>query len=154
MTGGPDPAVLARQYPQRPIVAVSAAIIRDSMVLIVRRARPPAQGLYTLPGGGVEVGETLVEAVRREVREETALVIEPVALAGYREAIGRDAEGRIERHFVILPFAARWLAGEPELNDELSEARWLVPSQIETLETTAGLLDIISAAFTLIAAAR
>ena len=149
---GLDRDLAARRYPPRPIVVVSAAIIRDGMVLIVRRARPPAQGLYTLPGGGVEIGETLVEAVRREVREETALAIEPVALAGYREAIGRDAQGRIERHFVILPFAARWVAGEPELNAELSEAQWLAPAQIAALETTAGLADIVHQAFALLAA--
>src|SRR5208282_961985 len=108
----------SRIYPTRPYLAVSAAIFRDGKVLIVRRARPPAHGLYTLPGGGVELGETLEEAVVREVREETALAVEPVALAGYRQAIGRDAEGRIERHFVILPFAARWIAGEVALNEE------------------------------------
>ena len=83
----------ARRYPTRPYLAVSAAIFRDGRVLIVRRARPPAQGLYTLPGGVVEIGETLVEAVVREVREETALTIAPVALAGYREALVRDAPG-------------------------------------------------------------
>jgi ADP-ribose pyrophosphatase YjhB (NUDIX family) len=138
-----------RSYPSRPILAVSAAIIRDGKVLIVRRARPPASGLYTLPGGGVEVGETLFEAVKREVREETALAIEPVGLAGYREAIGRDAAGRIERHFVILPFAARWIAGEPVLSDELSEAAWLDPAAIAGLETTAGLVEIIAAAIAL-----
>src|SRR5215467_5911737 len=95
-----------RAYPAVPILAVSAAIIRDGKVLIVRRApRGPAAGLYTLPGGGVEVGETLREAVVREIREETALAIEPVALAGYREAISKDDDGRVRRHFVILPFA-------------------------------------------------
>src|SRR5471030_1269763 len=101
----------ARTYPTRPYLAVSAAIFRDSRVLIVRRARPPAHGLYTLPGGGVELGETLEQAVVREVREETALEVEPVDLVGFRQAIARDAAGRVERHFVILPFAARWVAG-------------------------------------------
>src|SRR5271163_263373 len=110
-------AANARSYPTRPYLAVSAAIFRDGRVLIVRRARPPADGLYTLPGGGVELGETLEQAVVREVREETALEIEPIALAGYRQAIARDGEGRIERHFVILPFVARWIAGEVLLND-------------------------------------
>jgi 8-oxo-dGTP diphosphatase len=143
-----------RTYPATPILAVSAAIIRNGKVLIVRRARPPAGGLYTLPGGGVEVGETLIEAVVREVREETALAIEPVALAGYREAITRDGEGRIERHFVILPFAARWIAGEPMRNDELSEAMWLDPSEIAGLNTTAGLAEIIANAVALLARAR
>ena len=84
----------SRTYPTRPYLAVSAAIFRDGQVLIVRRARPPAHGLYTLPGGGVELGETLEEAVIREVREETSLDVEPVALAGYRQAITRDAAGR------------------------------------------------------------
>src|ERR1700761_2768357 len=92
----------ARIYPTRPYLAVSAAIFRDGRVLIVRRARPPAHGLYTLPGGGVELGETLEEAVIREVLEETALEVKPVALAGYRQAIARDAAGKVERHFVIL----------------------------------------------------
>jgi 8-oxo-dGTP diphosphatase len=143
-----------RIYPAAPILAVSAAIIRDGKVLIVRRARPPAGGLYTLPGGGVEVGETLVEAVVREVREETALVVEPVGLAGYREAIARDGGGRVERHFVILPFAARWIAGEPTLNHELSEAIWLDPPAIAGLKTTPGLAEIIANAMALVARAR
>jgi 8-oxo-dGTP diphosphatase len=144
---------MSRSYPAGPILAVSAAIIRDHKVLIVRRARPPANGVYTLPGGGVEVGETLVEAVQREIREETALTIEPVGIAGYREAIGRDPDGRIERHFVILPFAARWIAGEPSLNEELSEAVWLEPLELATLQTTAGLVEIVATSVGLIAAA-
>jgi ADP-ribose pyrophosphatase YjhB (NUDIX family) len=137
----------ARSYPERPFLAVSAAIIRDGKVLLVQRARPPANGLYSLPGGVVEVGETLAEAVAREVREETSLEIEPVALAGFRETIGRDADGRIERHFVILPFVARWLAGEPRLNHELSDARWLRPADIAGLATTPGLAEIVATAF-------
>jgi ADP-ribose pyrophosphatase YjhB (NUDIX family) len=115
-----------RTYPQRPYLAVSAAIVRDGKVLLVRRARNPALNLYTLPGGAVETGETLIEAITREVREETALTIEPVALAGHREVIVRDAQDRIERHFVIMCYAARWRAGEVVLNDELDDARWLL----------------------------
>jgi ADP-ribose pyrophosphatase YjhB (NUDIX family) len=134
----------ARIYPTRPYLAVSAAILRDGRVLIVRRARPPAHGLYTLPGGGVELGETLEEAVIREVREETALEIEPLALAGYREAIARDRAGRIMRHFVILPFAARWISGEVSLNEELAEARWVEPKDLACLTTTEGLAGIVA----------
>jgi 8-oxo-dGTP diphosphatase len=136
----------SRSYPTRPYLAVSAAIFRDGRVLIVRRAHPPANGLYTLPGGGVEVGETLTEAVIREVREETGLEIEPLALAGYRQLIARDNAGRVERHFVILPFAARWIAGEIALNEELAEARWLNPSELTGLKTTEGLAEIVAAA--------
>ena len=140
------PSEMARSYPSRPYLAVSAAIFRDGRVLIVRRARPPAHGLYTLPGGGVELGETLEEAVIREVSEETALEVEPVALAGYRQAIARDAAGKIERHFVILPFAARWIAGDVRLNEELAEAHWLPPAELGTLQTTDGLAQIVAAA--------
>jgi 8-oxo-dGTP diphosphatase len=136
----------ARTYPTRPYLAVSAAIFRDGRVLIVRRARPPAAGLYTLPGGGVELGETLEEAVVREVREETALAIAPVDLVGFRQAIARDSAGRVERHFVILPFAARWIGGEISLNEELAEAHWLAPSEISGLQTTEGLSQIVAAA--------
>jgi 8-oxo-dGTP diphosphatase len=134
----------ARTYPQRPFLAVSAAIFRDGKVLVVRRARRPALNLYTMPGGVVEIGETLFEAVTREVREETALEIEPVALAGHREAIMRDAQGKIERHFVILCFAARWLSGEPVLNEELDDARWLKPAELAGLRTTEGLAEIVA----------
>jgi len=136
----------ARAYPERPYLAVSAAIVRDGKVLVVRRARKPALNLYTLPGGAVEAGETLTDAVIREVREETQLSIEPVALAGNREVIMRDSQGRVERHFVILCFAARWLAGEPVLNEELDDARWLAPSELSGLKTTEGLADIVAAA--------
>ncbi len=144
----------ARTYPTRPYLAVSAAIFRDGRVLVVRRARPPAAGLYTLPGGGVELGETLVGAVIREVGEETGLKIEPIALAGYREVVARDSTGRVERHFVILPFAARWVAGEVALDKELTEAHWLEPSALSSLATTVGLADIVATAGERLAARR
>jgi len=135
-----------RLYPKRPFLAVSAAILRDGKVLIVRRARKPALGVYTLPGGVVEAGETLEQAIVREVKEETALDIAPVTLAGHREVVIRDDEGRVERHFVILCFAARWLGGEPALNEELDEARWIDPAELAGLKTTDGLADIVAAA--------
>jgi ADP-ribose pyrophosphatase YjhB (NUDIX family) len=95
----------------------------------------------------VETGETLTQAVTREVSEETGLTIEPVALAGFRETIVRDAQTRVERHFVILCFAARWRAGEAVLNEELSEARWIDPAELADLSTTPGLAEIVAAAF-------
>ena len=137
----------ARSAQARPILAVSAAIIRGDDVLIVRRAHPSANGLYTLPGGRVEWGEPLTDALIREVAEETGLSIAPVALAGYREVLDRDPQGRVERHFVILAFAARLTGGELRLNEELSEAHWLNPAALDGLETTEGLAEIVAAAF-------
>jgi len=140
-----------RAYPTRPYLAVSAAIFRDRRVLIVRRAQPPAHGLYTLPGGTVELGETLEQAVTREVREETGLEIEPLSLAGYRQMIACDSTGQVERHYVILPFAARWIAGEVSLNEELAEAHWLLPAELSRLQTTEGLAGIVATAWQRIA---
>ena len=136
-----------RAYPDRPYLAVSAAIIRDGRVLVARRARGPALGVWTLPGGVVEAGETLAEALAREIMEETGMTIEPVALAGHREVLVRDDGGRTSRHFVILCFASRWIAGEPSLNEELDDARWLRPAELSELRTTEGLAEIIGQAF-------
>ena len=141
-----------RAYPDRPHLAASAAIFRDGKVLLVRRARKPALDIWTLAGGGVEAGETLHQALLREVMEETSLTIEIVALAGHREMIARDADGRVSRHFVILPFAARWISGEPVLNDELSDFRWVRPDEVHNFQTTEGLSGIVDAAFAAITA--
>lgn len=135
-----------RAYPDRPYVAVSAAVVRDGRVLVMRRAKPPVHGLYTLPGGVVETGETLAAAVIREVSEETALTISPVGLAGEHEVILRDADGRVARHFVILAYAARWIAGEPAPNEEVAELRWVSPAELATLPTTEGLAEIVATA--------
>jgi 8-oxo-dGTP diphosphatase len=136
-----------RAYPDRPYLAVSAAIIRGDRILLARRARGPALGVWTLPGGVVEAGETLTEALLREVAEETGMTVEPVALAGHREVVVRDVGGRVSRHFVILCFASRWIAGEPNLNEELDEARWLRPAELGDFKTTDGLAEIVAAAF-------
>jgi ADP-ribose pyrophosphatase YjhB (NUDIX family) len=143
-----------RLYPDRPFLAVSAAIIRDGHVLLARRARGASTGVFTLPGGVVEAGETLHEAIVREVMEETGIAIAPVGLAGYREHVERETDGRVKRHFVILPFACRWISGEgTPLLEELSELCWIRPAQVADFKTTPGLAGVIAAAFDLIAAA-
>jgi 8-oxo-dGTP diphosphatase len=141
-----------RLYPPRPIVAVSAAIEKGGKIFLARRAYGPALGRYTMPGGVVEAGETLTEALAREILEETGMTVEPVTLAGHREVVARDAEGRIERHFVILCFASRWVAGEPVLNEELSEYHWIEPHRLSEFDTTDGLAEIVEAAMARLAA--
>jgi ADP-ribose pyrophosphatase YjhB (NUDIX family) len=126
--------------PPHPQLAVSAAIFRDDRILLVRRARSPAKGYYSLPGGRVEFGETLHAALHREVDEETALKIEIVGLAGWREVVPGAGGGG---HYLIMSFAARWISGEPVLNDELDDFRWLAPDAIGDLKVTGGLQEVI-----------
>ena len=133
--------------PRHPQLAVSAAIFRDGKLLLVRRARSPAKGVYTLPGGRVEFGESLHEAVAREVMEETALSIALIGLAGWREVLPASQGGKGGGgHYVILPFAARWQSGEVRLNPELDEFQWRVPDALDGLALTDGLPEIIAAA--------
>ena len=122
---------------------MSATIFRDGKVLLVRRARSPAKGIYSLPGGRVEFGETLHAAVHREVAEETSLKIEIIDLAGWREVVPTAGGGG---HYVIMSFAARWRAGEVVLNEELDDHQWLTPDALGEFKTTPGLEDIIQSA--------
>lgn len=131
----------------RPQLAVSAAIFRDNRILLVRRARSPARGFYSLPGGRVEFGETLHAALHREVDEETSLKIEIVDLAGWREVVPGPAGGG---HYLIMSFAARWVAKEPVLNDELDDFKWLPPDALDNLKLTGGLQEVIRSARRLI----
>jgi ADP-ribose pyrophosphatase YjhB (NUDIX family) len=133
-----------RLYPARPFLAVSAGIVRDGTVLLIRRARPPARGLYTFPGGMVETGERLEEAVIREVLEETGLSVTPLGLVGFREAIVRDADQRVERHAVILPFACRLTGGTLVLDAEADDHLWADPAALAGLPVTEGLSAIVA----------
>jgi 8-oxo-dGTP diphosphatase len=142
-------AVVSSVQPTHPQLAVSAAIFRDGKVLLVRRARSPAKGFYSLPGGRVEFGETLHAALHREVDEETALKIEIVGLAGFREVVPGTSGGG---HYLIMSFAARWCSGEPFLNDELDDFRWLEPDSFGDLKLTAGLQEVIQSARALLRA--
>ena len=135
--------------PPHPQLAVSAAIFRDDRILLVRRARSPARGYYSLPGGRVEFGETLHAALHREVDEETALKIQIIGLAGWREVVPGAGGGG---HYLIMSFAARWTSGEPVLNDELDDFRWLAPDAIGDLKVTSGLQEVIRQARSLLRA--
>ena len=138
-----------RLPPSRPQLAVSGTIFRNDKILLVRRARSPAKGLYTLPGGRVEFGESLATALQREVDEETGLRIEIKGLAGWREVLPGPSGGG---HFVIMSFAARWIANEVVLNEELDDFKWLAPDDLDNLTVTDGLGEIIAAAKQLIQA--
>ncbi len=141
-----------RSYPARPILAVSTAVIRDGRALLAQRAKPPGAGLYSLPGGLVEIGETVAEAAARELMEEVSVTAQPLGLCGARDIIIPDDEGRIARHFVVLCYAARWIAGEGTISPEAADIRWMRQQDVPDLPVTEGLIDIVAAAFRLASA--
>jgi 8-oxo-dGTP diphosphatase len=136
-------AMTSPVQPSHPQLAVSAAIFRDGKILLVRRARSPGQGFYSLPGGRVEFGESLHAALHREVDEETGLKIEIIGLAGWREVLPGTTGGG---HYLIMSFAARWIGNEPVLNDEHDDFKWLAPDAIGDLRVTEGLQEVIQSA--------
>ena len=134
-----------RLFPARPILAVSAAVFRQRRVLIVRRARAPLIGHFTLPGGGVEVGETLGQALTRELEEEVGVKAKIVAFNRHVEAIAHEGE-RVRTHFVIASFVARWTSGEPRLSDEVDAIDWIDADGSLPSPTTPGRGDILASA--------
>lgn len=132
----------------RPVLATSAAVFRDGKVLLARRGRPPSLGLWTLPGGRVEPGETLAEAAAREVMEEVGVTCAVLGVAGALDIIQHDREGALAAHFVVVSHAAHWVAGEPAIGPEAAEVGWFHPEALPQ-ETTEGLAGIIEAAYLL-----
>lgn len=136
-----------RDYPARPILAASAAVFKpDGTVLLGARRAGPYSGVFSLPGGLVETGETLEEAALREVEEETGVRGEIVAFNGWREVINRDGEGRVHRHYVIASFAARWVSGDGIPGEELGQVIWADETGIAGLPLTGGLADLLVSA--------
>jgi mutator protein MutT len=126
---------------------VGAVVIDEAdRVLLVRRLRPPAQDLWSVPGGAVEVGETLAQACVREVREETGLDIEVGARVEVVERMTHDATGRVWFHYVIHDFVARVHAGTLVAGSDCAEARWVSLDEAARLPTTEGLLPVLQAA--------
>jgi 8-oxo-dGTP diphosphatase len=125
-----------REYPDAPRVGVGAVVLREGRVLLVRRGVAPANGLWAIPGGGLELGETLREAAEREILEETGITIragEPVFTC---DVCHRDDDGRVRFHYVIVDLAADYVSGEVAAADDALEARWVAPEEIENLPTT------------------
>src|SRR5215210_7303392 len=128
-----------RLYPTRPFLGASVACFREGRVLLAARGRPPLDGVYSLPGGLVEPGETLAEAALRELREEVGVEAEMIGFLDHAEVIERDEDARVRHHFVICTHAARWLAGEPQVGDEALDVRWVTADELAALPTTPGL---------------
>jgi ADP-ribose pyrophosphatase YjhB (NUDIX family) len=141
-----------RRYPKRPILGVGAIIIEGNRVLMVERAREPLKGWWSLPGGVLETGERLVEGVRREVREETGLEVEPLEVVEIFERIMRDADGRAEYHYVLIDYLCRVTGGEPCAADDVCGIAWAPRDALTSYRITEGTAEVIEKAFRLFAA--
>lgn len=133
----------SREYPDKPRVGVGAVVLREGRVLLVRRGVAPARGLWAIPGGGLELGESLREAAEREILEETGITIragEPVFTCDVCE---RDNEGRVRFHYVIVDLAAEYVSGEVKGADDAMDARWVSPEELRDLSTTKNTLKLL-----------
>jgi ADP-ribose pyrophosphatase len=128
-------------------VAVGAIVFNDSKILLVRRAKPPAEDLWAIPGGSVEIGETLKAAAEREILEETGIRIcagEPVLAF---DVLDRDGDGRVRFHYVIVDLMAEYLQGEPQAGDDALEASWVSADELKKLNVSSTTLDLLKTRF-------
>ncbi len=122
---------MRREYPDQPVIAVGAAVCRDGKVLVVQRGREPSRGIWTVPGGVVDLGERMCEAAAREVREECGIHIDVGRVIGILDNIVRDRDDTIRYHYAIVDFGARYVSGELQISDELMDAAWITPDQFD-----------------------
>lgn len=132
-----------RSYPAAPVPAVGALVVHDGAVLLVRRGRAPSRGVWAVPGGRVELGETLAEATEREVREETGVRVRAGEPVWSFDSVVRDEEGRVAFHYVIVDLLADYVAGEPRARDDALEARWARPEELSGLLVSEPTLELL-----------
>jgi 8-oxo-dGTP diphosphatase len=136
-----------RRYPERPIVGVGALILRRGRVLLVERGREPLKGYWSLPGGVLELGERLEDGVRREVREETGLLVEPIGIFEVFQRISHDARGHPEYHYVLVDYLCRVVGGQLHASDDASRVEWAPRKDLAARKITEGTLEVIERAF-------
>ena len=136
-----------REYPETPLVGVGAIIIQGNQVVLVKRGHAPLQGKWSIPGGVLEIGETLRKAAIREAFEETGLSIEPGELLGVFERVLPDEKGRMKYHYVLIDFLCRRVAGELAAGDDADEVRWFRRDELAALELARETEEVIRKGF-------
>ena len=138
---------MKREFPETPLVGVGAIIIDGPRVLLVKRAHPPLQAQWSIPGGVLEIGEMVREAAVREVREETGLIVEPGELLGVYDRVLRDVERRVQYHYVLIDFLCRRVGGELTAGSDAGEVRWFVREGLPALNLAEDTQDVIAKGF-------
>jgi 8-oxo-dGTP diphosphatase len=141
-----------REFPEHPFVGIGAIIVDhdpadNSRVVLVKRAHPPIQGQWSIPGGVLEVGELVHEAAVREAREETGLIVEPGELLGVYDRVLRDTEKRVQYHYVLIDFFCRVVGGELSAGSDAAEVRWFTRDELPALNLAEDTQDVIRKGF-------
>jgi 8-oxo-dGTP diphosphatase len=144
---------MPREYPDNPLIGVGAVIVDDNRVLLIKRGKAPLLGEWSLPGGVLECGETLREAVVREAQEETGMVVEPTEMLGVYERIIRDENSdgdpehnraaRVRYHYVLIDFLCRPVSGKPKAASDAADARWFTPDELPALKLAYDASDVV-----------
>jgi len=134
---------MTRTYPQAPICAVGAIVFRGDSVLLIQRGKPPAQGKWSIPGGAVRLGESLEDAVIRELREEVKLEVRPVGVGKVIDRIYTDSEGKIAYHYVIIDYVCEAGAGQLQAGSDASDAGFLEIEKLDGMDMTEGTAEVI-----------
>jgi 8-oxo-dGTP diphosphatase len=133
-----------RSYPKHPMVGIGVVLLRGEEVLLIRRGKPPGIGVWSLPGGGQELGETAEAAARRELLEETGLTAGALRLIAHVDSIHHDAKGGIEYHYTILDFGGFYEAGDAVAGDDVTTLAWVHPDDFESYALWPEALRIIN----------
>src|SRR5580700_7194274 len=140
-------ARMQREFPETPLVGIGAIIIENARVVLVKRAHPPLQAEWSIPGGVLEVGELMREAAIREAHEETGLTVDPGELLGVYDRVLRDANQRVQYHYVLIDFLCRRVAGDIAAASDAAEVRWFTREELPALNLAEDTLDVISKGF-------
>lgn len=132
-----------RRYPNKPILGVGALIYDGDRVLLVQRGKEPLKGFWSLPGGAVETGELVQDALIREVEEETGLEVKIVRFGELFERIMPDTAGATEYHYVLLDYVCEILSGQPRAGSDSADVRWFSPEELKGVPVTSGTLEVI-----------
>jgi 8-oxo-dGTP diphosphatase len=138
---------MQREFPETPLVGVGAIIIENARVVLVKRAHPPLQAEWSIPGGVLEVGELVREAAIREAREETGLTVEPGELLGVYDRVLRNADKRVQYHYVLIDFLCRRIAGDLAAASDAAEVRWFTGQELPELKLAEDTLEVIQKGF-------
>lgn len=141
---------MAREYPSLPIIGVGIFLIENDRVALVQRGKPPRKGAWSVPGGALELGESLEQAARRELYEETGLEASELIYLDTVELIARDEDDNIRHHYVLFDYAARWSSGEIRAGDDAMDAKWFDHSTISKIDLWSETRRLVAKSFELL----